>query len=207
MNGKNIYVTNKYGDCAKYYNMPVLKYFYSKRARMIIDLVKMSGRNVLDAGCGSGILFYELCKTFSNLNGIDLRDDINNIKKSLEAGGLKVNLIRGSLFDLPYKSDTFDCVVSMSVLEHISDLDQPVKELARVLKKGSSAVIGFPAKNFLMHRFFKIIKFDDEKDHPSGHRDICGALEKKFIIEKAVTFPFFLKKDYSFYVVCRCRKK
>ena len=94
----------------------------------------------------------------------------------------------------------------MSVLEHISDLDRPIKEIARVLKENGHAIIGFPVKNFIMHQFFKIIKFDDEKDHPSHHRDIYNALKRNFNVEKIVIFPSFLKIDHALYVVCSCKK-
>lgn len=207
MNIKNLYTTRENCDCSIYYQTPVIKYFYLKRARMIIDLIKEYGKNVLDAGCGCGILFYELRKRFSNLNGIDLRGDIKDIKEALEKDRIRANLINGDLSNLPYKNDTFDCVVSMSVLEHISDLNQPIKEIGRVLKKNGVAVFGFPVKNIFLHLFFKIIKFDDEKGHPSDHKDIYNALNKNFNIEKMVNFPSFLKMDHSLYIVCRCKRK
>lgn len=207
MNIKNLYTTKENCDCSVYYSMPVLKYFYLKRPRMIIDLIEDGGKNVLDAGCGSGILFYELRKKFSNLNGIDLRKDIKNIERALEKDGIRANLINGDLSNLPYKNDTFDYVVSMSVLEHIPDLEQPVKEIKRVLKKGGTAIIGFPVKNFIMRQFFKIIKFDDEKGHPSDHNKIYNTLNRNFNIEKMIKFPRFLKAGHSLYIVCKCKNK
>lgn len=204
---KNLYVTPGYGDCSGYYYRPVINYFYLKRIQMMIDLVDGKNGSVLDAGCGCGVLFYELQKVFSKLYGMDLRKDITAVKRCLEKDDIGANLINGNIYNIPYRDFSFDCVVSMSVLEHIKYLEGPIEEIRRVLKDGGSFVCGFPVRNFLMHSFFKIMGFDDLKDHPSSHRDILEMLERNFYIEKMVTFPSFLKIDYSFYIVCRCIRK
>lgn len=204
---KNLHITKEHDDCSRFYYVPIIKYFYLKRLKMIIDLIKDSeGGSVLDIGCGSGVLFYELKEIFSDLNGLDLRRDINQIKESLERDKIKVNLINGDLLSLPYKDGSFDCIVSVSVLEHIRDLERVVNEIRRVLKKGGKFICGFPVKNVLMHQFFKIIKFDDEKNHPSDQQRIFGVLERNFNIEKTIKFPSFFKMDRCLYVACRCCK-
>ena len=205
-NKKNLHITPSYGDCSGYYYTPAISYFYLKRLRMMIDMVRNKGVSVLDAGCGCGIFFYELQKMFSKLYGMDLRKDIAAVKKCLKKDNIESNIVNGDIYKIPYKDSSFDCVVSMSVLEHIKDLEEPVREIKRVLKENGSFICGFPVRNLLMHSFFKVIRFDDLEDHPSSHRDILEMLKRNFYIEKTVTFPSFLKIDYSFYIVCRCIK-
>ena len=203
---KNLHVTNNYGDCSGYYYIPILSYFYIKRISMVLSVIKKQSGKVLDIGCGSGVLFYWLRKKFAHLYGLDLRQDLPKSKKMLEDQGIKVNLINGDMFRLPYKKASFDCIVSMSVLEHIADLQQPLEEIKRVLKEGGEFACGFPVKNFLMHQFFRLIGFDDKKDHPSDHRKIYELLKINFKIEKVIKFPYFLKSDHCFYIACRCKK-
>jgi len=203
---KNLHITPGYGDCSGYYYIPVISYFYLKRIWMMINMLDGKNNNVLDAGCGCGILFYELKKTFSKLYGIDLRKDIAMVKKCLEKDNIRASIMNGNICNIPYKDSSFDCVVSMSVLEHIKCLEGPIKEVKRVLKDDGSFVCGFPVRNFLMHSFFKIIGFDDLKSHPSSHGDILEVLGKNFRIEKITIFPSFFKVDASFYIVCRCKK-
>ncbi len=143
-NRKNIHITGQYGDCSSFYYIPIIKYFYLKRLKMIVDLMKNGKGRVLDIGCGCGILFYELKKIFSELNGMDLRKDTNKTKELLVAGGVKADLVNGDLFHMPYKDESFDCVIAMSVLEHIADMKKPVREIRRVLKKGGSFLCGIP---------------------------------------------------------------
>ena len=204
---KNLHTTKQYGDCSGYYYVPGLRVFYLKRIEMIMRLIESRGGSVLDIGCGSGILFYQLRKIFSELNGMDLRKDINKTKELLAAGGVKADLVNGDLFHMPYKDESFDCVIAMSVLEHIADMEKPVREVRRVLRKGGSFLCGIPVKNFCMRMFFKLVKFNDEKDHPSGHRYIYDSLRSNFTIERVIRFPFFLKMDHCLYIACRCRKE
>ena len=164
------------------------------------------GDSVLDAGCGCGILFYELQKIFSKLYGMDLRKDISVVKRCMEKDNISANLINGDIYNIPYRESSFDCVVSMSVLEHIKYLEGPINEIRRVLKDSGKFVCGFPVRNFLMHSFFKIVRFDDLKDHPSSHNSIMSTLKKSFYIDKIAIFPNFSKMDCCFYITCRCVK-
>lgn len=205
-NKKRLLITEEYGDCSRYYYVPVVKNFYLERIKMVCKLMDRKGGRVLDLGCGSGVLFYELNKKFSHLNGMDLRSDANLVKKTLKAEGIEANLTNGNLFRLPYKDNSFDCITAMSVLEHIADLEQPLKEIKRVLKKDGYFICGFPTKNILLHLFFKLIKFDDEKDHPSSHQRIYKMIKEEFTLEKTIKFPSFLQMDCCLYVACRCKR-
>jgi len=203
---EDLYITKEYGDCSGYYYIPIIGRFYLKRVKMICELMAKKGKRVLDIGYGSGILFYELKNRFCHLNGMDLRSDTSLVKNKLEKFEIKASLINGNLFHLPYKDASFDCIVAMSVLEHISDLEQPIREIRRVLKDDGELICGFPTKNIMMHQFFKLSGFNDEKDHPASHGYICKILGENFNIEKTVKFPSFLPMDHCLYVACRCRK-
>lgn len=204
---KSIHFAHRYGDCAPYYYTPLVGYFYRKRIKMLCGLMQQKGDQVLDIGYGSGILFYELKKRFIHLNGMDLHSDGNLVKEILKAESIKTNLTNGNLFHLPYRDASFDCVIAMSVLEHISDLKYPLDEIKRILKNDGEFICGFPTKNILLRLFFKLIGFDDKRDHPSSHSYIYRMLKEKFSVEKTLKFPAFFKDDYCLYIACRCRKK
>src|SRR5207302_1342424 len=51
-----------------------------------------------------------------------------------------------SLLKIGFPADTFDLVVSTSVLEHVMDVDPVMAEIARVLKPGGVALHLYPTK-------------------------------------------------------------
>lgn len=57
-----------------------------------------------------------------------------------------MKFIEATLFDLPFKNEEFDCCVSLQVIEHISETQDYLREMNRVLKKGSTVYITTPNK-------------------------------------------------------------
>jgi len=77
--------------------------------------------DVLDAGCGSGLL-----KNYLN------KDRINSYI-GLDVDG-KID-IHGSVYDLPFKNESFDTVTTLEVLEHLEHPIDALKEVVRVSKR------------------------------------------------------------------------
>jgi SAM-dependent methyltransferase len=87
---------------------------------------------VLDAGGGDGIFQHIISKRCQL--AINLDYSIEQLKNAKSQG--MVNLYRGDLRAIPCRDSTFDKVFSISVLEHMSDLDMKTAftEMYRVLK-------------------------------------------------------------------------
>ncbi|NQV00050.1 MAG: methyltransferase domain-containing protein, partial [Parcubacteria group bacterium] len=91
--------------------------------------------NILEVGSNLG---YQLAclqsMGFKNLYGIEIQDYA--VEKSKEMTN-NINLIRGSGFDIPFKSDYFDMVFTSGVLIHIkpSDINIILDEIYRCSKK------------------------------------------------------------------------
>ena len=103
------------------------------------------GKKVLDAGCGdTGKVIISLARMGAEeLHGVDLGEDFIPVAyKSIENHGvdpIKVQLVSGSVLDLPYEDNSFDFVVCHGVLVHLNSLEEveiAFKELARVTKPG-----------------------------------------------------------------------
>jgi len=91
--------------------------------------------NVLEVGCGGGILSEEIAKMGFNITGIDpsdqsLRSAINHAKDS----DLKIIYENGAGENLPFQNNSFDVVLCCDVLEHVHDLPKVISEISRVLK-------------------------------------------------------------------------
>ncbi len=89
-------------------------------------------RRILDIGAGTGWFSQELEKYFkASVFGIDSARDMVNLANSKK--GLKV--LQAEAENLPFKNESFDCLVSNLALQWVIDLDFAIAEAARVLEK------------------------------------------------------------------------
>lgn len=99
---------------------------------------------VLDDGCGNGkYLRYEAPPNHTIVwVGNDLCENLlKRCAASLRSG---VGLVQANGLNLPYASGTFDAVISIAVLHHLSTPDrrrQFLKEIARVLRVNGRALV------------------------------------------------------------------
>lgn len=92
---------------------------------------------ILDAGCGTGqtsAYLYEQYK--ANVFGLELNPImIEKAQNRFQNRQLPIQLVQGSIEQIPFKDETFDFVLSESVLAFVNK-PKALKELFRVLKKG-----------------------------------------------------------------------
>jgi len=68
----------------------------------------------------------------------------------------KIGLFRGSFYDTPFESNTFDFVVLCQALHHATDIDKLMSEIKRIIKEnGKVIVIGEPKLNW----FTSVIRY------------------------------------------------
>ncbi len=75
-----------------------------------------------------------------------------------------LNLSRGDGEELPYKDNSFDFVVAISVLEHFSDYDRAFNEIWRVLKPKGTCLLQVPCKDFRFSLFARFKSYDRLKN-------------------------------------------
>jgi ubiquinone/menaquinone biosynthesis C-methylase UbiE len=96
------------------------------------------GRDVLEAGCGTGLLLREAAGFARSAVGLDLS---RGMLGSARARGLRV--VQGSLTQVPLPSASVDLVYSMKVLAHVPPIREAVAELARVVRRGGHLLLEF----------------------------------------------------------------
>jgi predicted SAM-dependent methyltransferase len=124
---------------------------------------------VLDAGCGEGVIVQEYAGRL-RIEGVDA-----NYRSSL--------VREGSVTALPFGDGTFDEVLCLDVLEHLTFPEQPVAmgELFRVLRPGGGALISVPNLAHLQSRIHfllqgRLIRTAALAKHP-GDRPIVEYLQ------------------------------
>ena len=154
-NKNNLKIENIYLDQRKYQKANLLTAFVIKR--FFKSLTKLiHGRHyksVLDVGCGEGVpLLNILSELQSNnsINGVDC-DEIKllMIKNNIPEG----KFVKGDIYNLPYKSKTFDLILCLEVLEHLSSPKKALEEIKRV----SSQDILFSVPNEPLYSSLNVI--------------------------------------------------
>jgi len=151
------------------------------RWRNIRTIVKkyITGRNILDAGCGTGHLTLDLLKENYEVTGVDYSNELvkcaqNNIKNAeYPAKIISCDLISIKNCDFP----PFDSVICLDVIEHIYDDEIVLNNFRDLLKDGGTLILSVPA----IKRFF------GERDVKVGH---YRRYEKKELTEKLIKAGF-----------------
>ena len=94
-------------------------------------------QQVLDLGCAGGFMAEALDERGAVVTGIDPAEEaIAAARAHAEQTGRKISYDVGVGENLPYPDHRFDAVVCVDVLEHVQDLQQVIREIARVLRPG-----------------------------------------------------------------------
>lgn len=101
------------------------------------------GIRILDIGCGTGYGSDLLSKKFEVV-ALDKNVEAILFAKKHYPNGAK--FLVGDATDLSFKSESFDCVCSFEVIEHIKDVCKMLSEVKRILKKGGKFVMSTPRK-------------------------------------------------------------
>jgi 2-polyprenyl-3-methyl-5-hydroxy-6-metoxy-1,4-benzoquinol methylase len=105
----------------------------------------LQGTNILDAGCGNGWL--SLCAWEEGYDVCSLDIAENEVRESLflfQSRGAHIRLTKASILSLPYVKSSFDSIMCINVLEHISNVEQAILEMKRVLRRNGRLIIVVP---------------------------------------------------------------
>jgi 2-polyprenyl-3-methyl-5-hydroxy-6-metoxy-1,4-benzoquinol methylase len=101
----------------------------------------LTGKLVLDAGCGSGRFSEIALKLGASLIAVDYSSAVEASKQNLSAPDKLI--IQGDLAALPILNQTFDFIYCIGVLQHTSEPAKIVKELLRCLKIDGEITLTF----------------------------------------------------------------
>ena len=111
-----------------------------ERYDCILGAVEKSKPNtaILDVGCGKGRYLKNLLQDIPDrvYYGVDIS---KNVMAGLEEIGIECQ--EGTLTDIPYDNDTFSVTYSCEALEHAIDIENSIKEMARVTNRDGLIIV------------------------------------------------------------------
>ena len=113
----------------------------------------LSGINILDIGCGGGLLSEPMSRMGANVTGIDASDkNIKVAKLHSKKNKLKINYLCSSPEKLKIEKK-FDVILNMEIVEHVEDINFFIKESSKFLKKSGVMFIATLNKTLKSYLF------------------------------------------------------
>ena len=111
------------------------------------------GVNILDIGCGGGLLSEPMSRMGANVTGIDASDkNIKIAKLHSKKNNLKINYLCSSPEKLKNKKK-FDVILNMEIIEHVEDINFFLKSCSKLLKKNGLMFVATINKTFKSYIF------------------------------------------------------
>ncbi len=125
---------------------------YSNEERIVRNLTAVTslrGKKVLEVGAGTGRDSFPLVRHGAQVYQIDNAEHSLRILKQLgEQSNIRVSILGGDAFRLPFRNETFDVVLHQGLLEHFRkpQADALLQENIRVLKKNGLLLVDVPQR-------------------------------------------------------------
>jgi len=156
-------------------------------------------KRVLDYGCGYGEFLQRLKSHATSRTGVDI--DEEKIKVASTLDGIQAQLVPSDEA-LPFPDESFDTVIIMEVIEHVSDERVVLAELARVLAPGGHLLLTTPHKGLLTFIDPGNMKYVTPRLHRFIHRTLLRQkdyYERRFgqarLDEKGMVADFTTDQD------------
>ena len=202
---ENALVSANREDPIRYYYKPFLGRLYRQRINLGLSLLTYPVENVLDVGCGSGILAPTLIDACQHYTGIDI--ELPEASPYLARFSERANFRQMDICKTDFPDNFFDAIMIFSILEHIPDLKSALYEIMRVLKPGGQCISGFPMVNFFMHYCFRLAGFREaEECHVNNPSRILKAISSVLKVKQIRTMPLWAYRSFALYTCVKATK-
>ncbi|MFX1443187.1 MAG: class I SAM-dependent methyltransferase [Promethearchaeota archaeon] len=158
-------IINKYNQTSEFYDRRYIKLQEDKYRLMLKDIT-IDEQLILDAGCGTGLLFDyigSVIETSKNADfhyvGADI--SINMLKRfhsKLDQKAKYFNLILSDLENLPLRENIVTLLFSFTSLQNLPNVLKGIKEFFRVAREGANVYISILRKNLNKARLTGLLK-------------------------------------------------
>jgi len=133
-----------YDRFADRFDAEMNRYDLEKRLEVVFRLLPagdgMRGKDLLDAGCGTGWFSLAAAEKGAKVTSMDIGPRLlEKVKEKCES-----RLVEGSLLEMPFPDASFDFIICTEAIEHTPDPAKAVAELCRALRPAGTLVLTVP---------------------------------------------------------------
>jgi 2-polyprenyl-3-methyl-5-hydroxy-6-metoxy-1,4-benzoquinol methylase len=131
---------------------PIIDYIFWSRVKTAYNYAKQNvepNGKILDFGCGTGLLTYALAKNGFKVTGSDVEFAPLDLMKQRIDYPEEINFIKGDLLFQSIPKSSFDLIIALDVLEHVSNLDDYISLFKSILKPNGVIVVSGPTESKL----------------------------------------------------------
>jgi len=163
---------NKRGPYKLIHNLTPLRLDY------IQQHLDIKNSNILDIGCGGGILAEELTDKGANVTGLDAsKKTIKIANDHAKEKGFNINYLNTSLEEhIKKNNQKYDAIVCFELIEHVPDQLKLIQDISSICKKGTKVFLSTINRNITSFALAKIMAEYILKIVPEGTHQY-----KKFI--------------------------
>ncbi len=159
MNGwdKKRDIMRRYDVTAEMYDM---RYAEEQTAKIKAALqhVKVKAAMLLDAGCGTGILFSHVADEAQMIVGIDISKKSLLTAKERSREQMRVHLVRADADNMPLRDEVFDRVFAITLIQNMPNPTETLNEIKRAAKANASIVVTALKKVFDRNTLEQLLK-------------------------------------------------
>ena len=179
----------------------MFKFFEFKIFKWLLKLlnIDIKGKIMLEAGCGAGYSIEIISNFYSPMEyfAFDLSDKM--VKKTcgqIKKNKLPVKVFQGDITEIPFKSNKFDVVLIFTVLHHVPNWREALKEIYRVLKPNGIFLINEINQRSL-DRFERYVKVY----HPKDARFTWKIFKQELLNAGLILLnEYYFLQDFGFFV-------
>ena len=179
------------------------------RLDYIQSQIDLSDMNILDIGCGGGILAESLSEKGANVTGLDAsKKTIQIAKNHAKEKRLSIDYQNMSLDEYIKTSKTkFDAIICFELIEHVPDQIKLIQDISSVCKKDAKLFMSTINRNIVSFALAKIMAEYILKIVPEGTHQYKKFIKPSELVKMLETSSFIIDDiqgvrlnpiDYSF---------
>lgn len=132
--------TKYYDEFSKNYDKPRAHGYHAYLDEAEYECIKdlAMGKDVLEVGCGTGLIMEKLGKDAASVTGIDISPGM--LEHAKKRG---LNVMVADATAIPFADNSFDLVCSFKVLAHIPMIRRAIAQMVRVTRPGGMIAAEF----------------------------------------------------------------